>query len=121
MPPLVLAGISLSISNSRAVLGALRGSRSAFERTAKYSGDRSATALARKTYGRRGGWRAIANLAAATYFAVCLGVAVDIEHWLGLPVIALFLAGFSYAGFSMLTDARTGDRAVLRTADDSAP
>lgn len=121
VPPLVLAGISLSISNSRAVLGALRGSRSAFERTAKYSGDRSATALARKTYGRRGGWRAIANLAAAGYFAVCLGVAVDIEHWLGLPVIALFLAGFSYAGFSMLTDARTGDRAVLRTADDSAP
>ena len=120
VPPLVLAGISLAISNSRAVVGAMCGSRSAFERTAKFSGDRSAAAQARRVYGRRGGWRMVANFAAAAYFAICLGIAVHIEHWLGVPVIALFLSGFSYAGISMLADTRASARAVLRTADESA-
>ena len=121
VPLLVIAGISLAISNSRAVLGAIRGSHSAFERTAKYSGNRARAALARSVYGRRGGWRIVANFAASAYFAVCLGIAVHIEHWLGLPVIALFLAGFAYAGVSMLADTRAGAPALLRTVDESAP
>ena len=121
VPALVLAGISLAVSNSRAVLGAICGSRSAFERTAKYSADRTKAALARSVYGRHGGWRIVANFAASAYFAVCLGIAVHIEHWLGLPVIGLFLAGFSYAGISMLADTRAGARPVLRAVDESAP
>ena len=121
VPVLVLAGISLAVSNSRAVLGAILGVRSAFERTAKYSGDRTKSALARRVYGRHGGWRIAANFAASAYFAVCLGIAVHIEHWLGMPVIALFLAGFSYAAIAMLADTRAGARPVLRTVDESAP
>lgn len=121
VPALVLAGISLAISNSRAVLDALCGSRSAFERTAKFSSDHSAAAQARRLYGRRGGWRTVFNFAAAAYFAICLGIAVHVEHWLGLPVITLFLSGFSYAGISMLADNRAVARAVLYAADEPAP
>ena len=106
VPALAMAGVSLAISNSRAVAEALCGSRSAFERTAKFSADRGVAAQARSAYGRRGGWRAAVNLAAAAYFAGGLGIAVHLEHWLGIPVIALFLGGFLYAGISMLADTR---------------
>ena len=121
IPLLVSVGIGLAISNTRAVLGAMAGSRSAFERTAKYSGDRNVAPKARRTYGRRGGWRVTANLVAAGYFAICLGIAVNIGHWMGVPVIALFLAGFAYAGAAMLTDAWKRDGTVLQTAREPAP
>ncbi len=121
VPLLVSAGIGLAISNTRAVLEAVLGSRSAFERTAKYSGDRRTAARARRMYGRRGGWRVAANLVAAGYFTLCLGIAVNIGHWLGVPVIALFLAGFLYAGAAMLADTRKRDSNVLQTAGEPAP
>ena len=121
IPLLASAGIGLAISNTRAVLGAIFGTSSPFERTAKYSGDAKAADEARRVYGRSGGWRIAANLAAAGYFAVCLGVAIQIRHWLGVPVIALFLGGFSYAGAAMLAGTRTRTRPMLRAADESTP
>ncbi len=121
IPLLVAAGIALAISNTRAVFGALFGSHSVFERTAKYSAHAVAAAEARRVYGRRGGWRVLANLVAAGYFAVCLGIAIHIGHWLGLPVIALFLAGFCYAVAAMLRDSRVTHRTVLRTANEPPP
>ncbi len=121
IPLLVSTGIGLAISNSRAVLGAIFGISSPFERTAKYSGDAKAASQAKRVYGRSGGWRIAANLAAAGYFAVCLAVAIQIRHWLGVPVIALFLGGFSYAGATMLAGTRVGNRPVLRAADESTP
>lgn len=121
IPLLVSTGIGLAISNSRAVLSAILGVSSPFERTAKYSGNARAASEARRVYGRSGGWRIAANLGAAGYFAICLGVAIQIRHWLGVPVVTLFLAGFAYAGATMLADARVGNRTVLQAADETAP
>lgn len=105
IPPLVAAGIGLSISNSRAVGGAVFGFPSDFERTAKFGSAPGDSPAALRAYAARGGWRTSANLAAAAYFLGCLGVAVKIGHWMGLPVIGLFAAGFAYAGCAMLADA----------------
>lgn len=120
MPALVATGIGLAISNSRAALGALFGSRSEFERTAKYSSDPRTALKARKVYGLQGGWRVGANLAAAAYCAVCLGVAIHIGHWLGLPVVALFLAGFCYSAWAMLVQQRQRHRPILSVANEAA-
>ena len=120
IPGLVAVGIALAISNTRAALGALFGFQSAFERTAKYSNNPQALAIARRVYGRRGGWRAFANFAAASYFAACLGVAVYIGHWLGVPVVTLFLAGFAYAAGSMLSRVPRQSGAVLHAVDEPA-
>lgn len=117
IPAVVANGIGLAISNSQAVLGALVGIRSEFQRTAKYTADGTVAARARRTYRPRGGWRVWANLLASGYFAACLGTAVHIGHWLGVPVILLFMAGFSYAGTRMLVESRLSGGRVLQPAD----
>ncbi len=104
LPALVANGIGLAISNSKAVISALAGTRSEFERTAKYASRGAAGRRARLAYSPRRGWRAWANLLAAAYFAACLAVAVHIGHWMGLPVIGLFLAGFLYAAAKMVVE-----------------
>lgn len=116
IPLIVSAGIGLAISNSRAVLGALLGHRSPFERTAKYSGDRNTAVRARSVYGRQGGWRMVANLLAAAYFTACLVIAIGIGHWMGIPVILLFLAGFVHAGALMFAERRTPGRSLCAEA-----
>lgn len=120
IPLLVAAGIGLTISNSAAVLGALFGRRSPFERTAKLSTDPDGASASRSRYLPRAAWRAAANFAAAGYFAACLGIALHIGHWLGLPVIGLFFLGFLYAALSMVGFDSNRYRASLRTADESA-
>lgn len=120
IPLLVAVGIGLAISNTGAVVGALFGRRSPFERTAKLSASRDGASESRLTYLPRAGWRAVANFAAAGYFAACLGIALHIGHWLGLPVIGLFLLGFLHAALSMVGCDANRYRATLRTADESA-
>ncbi len=120
IPLLVAAGIGLAISNTRAVLSAILGFRSPFERTAKYSGRPLAAKAARRIYGRRGGWRILANLLAASYFAACLAVAVYIGHWLGIPVVLLFLGGFTYAAASMLHQAPRNKFPAMVAANELA-
>lgn len=121
IPLLVAAGIGLTMSNTRAVLGTLFGSPSVFERTAKYSSDPRTARQARRLYELRGGWRVGANLGAADYFAACLGVAVHIGHWFGVPVVVLFLLGSWYAAGAMLTQAWRRNHPVLRVANEAAP
>ena len=120
VPLLVATGIGLAINNTRAVLSAVFGIASPFERTAKYSVRPTVAKAAKRVYGRRGGWRVLANLIATTYFAVCLAVAVSIRHWLGIPVVILFLAGFGYAAALMLVQAPRREVPVLRTANQVA-
>lgn len=120
IPLLVAAGIGLAINNTRAVFSAVLGIASPFERTAKYSVRPVAVKAARRVYGRRGGWRILTNLLATTYFAVCLAVAISIGHWLGIPVVLLFLAGFAYAAALMLFQAPGRELPVLRAANELA-
>ncbi len=120
IPLLVATGIGLSISNTHAALSALGNVQSAFERTAKYSTNPSAVASARRAYGRAGGWRCTANFVAVAYFTASLGIAVHIRHWLGLPVIGLFLAGFGFAAFAMLRQRVSQDPRSVYALDEPA-
>lgn len=120
IPLLVAAGIGLAINNTRAVLSAIGGEPSPFERTAKYSVRPVAASAARRIYGRRGGWRVVANIVAAAYFAACLVVSVAIGHWMGIPVLLLFFAGFSFSAALMLLQAPGRNMPALRPAEEPA-
>lgn len=120
LPLLVATGIGLAVSNTRAVLEALAGSKSPFERTAKYSDVPGSVAAGRRIYGQRGGWRVAGNLCAAVYAVGCLGAAVHLGHWTGVPFVALFVAGFSYAAGTMLWQARRSSQPAPLVANEAA-
>lgn len=102
MPLVVAAGAGLMINNCVAVLEALFGIRSPFERTAKYSSDQSRAKLARREYGRRSRWLPAANLAVGTYFVVCLLHALRLENWWALPFLITFVLGYYFTALTML-------------------
>jgi cellulose synthase/poly-beta-1,6-N-acetylglucosamine synthase-like glycosyltransferase len=121
VPMMVATGIGLTISNSRAVLEAIIGFATPFERTAKYSADRKIASIARQKYGERGGWRAAANLAAGLYFAVSLVLSMFIGSWLTIPFLGLFLVGYAFPGVLMVRQSKARPGALLAVARDPAP
>jgi cellulose synthase/poly-beta-1,6-N-acetylglucosamine synthase-like glycosyltransferase len=106
LPLVVAAGAGLMINNCVAVLAALFGIRSPFERTAKYSSDRRKARLARRKYGRRSRWLPAANLAVGTYFVLCLLHALRLENWWALPFLLTFVFGYYFTAFTMLDPER---------------
>jgi hypothetical protein len=94
MPAAMAAGIALTISNLQAVLEALLGRRTAFERTAKYGAARRRG----RTAAPSGGWLAWVNLTGAVYFAAGMAYTAWVGAWASLPFLALFVAGYYYAG-----------------------
>lgn len=97
-PAALACGIGLILSNTRAVLEALAGFQTPFERTAKLSAVSDRARLARAFYGLRRGWIPWANLAAAGLLAIGAVEVAGLEAWPPLPFLALFVAGFGYAG-----------------------
>jgi hypothetical protein len=96
MPLLVATGIGLTLTNTKAVIEALLGIQSPFQRTAKYNSDAPPTAANRRKYQRPAGWLPLANSAVATYFTACLGYCLLIGNWITAPFLALFVAGYFF-------------------------
>ena len=102
MPMLIAVGIGLTIINTRAVLEALLGVQTSFVRTPKYAiGDRRVNLEARK-YRRRSGVLPYIEIAIGTYFLVMCVFAVTTRNYFGIPFLALFVAGYYWAGFATL-------------------
>jgi cellulose synthase/poly-beta-1,6-N-acetylglucosamine synthase-like glycosyltransferase len=100
LPAALAGGIGLILSNTRAVLEAMRGLPSPFERTAKLSPDNERASLARAAYGVRLNWVVWANLLAAGALASCIVELWERDIWASVPFVTLFVAGFAYAGLS---------------------
>lgn len=96
MPLLVATGIGLTLTNTKAVMEALLGIQSPFQRTAKYNSDATPAAANRRKYQRPAGWLPLANSAVATYFTACLGYCLLIGNWITAPFLALFVAGYFF-------------------------
>jgi cellulose synthase/poly-beta-1,6-N-acetylglucosamine synthase-like glycosyltransferase len=106
IPMVAVLGVGLMINNGVAVVEALLGVWSPFERTAKYSSDRRQSLLARRLYGRRSRWLPAANLLAGAYFVWCFVHALRLENWWALPFLGVFAFGFGATALSMLQPAR---------------
>lgn len=110
IPLVVAVGVGLMLNNCVAVLEALFGVASPFERTAKYSSDPRRARLARCQYGRRSRLLPAANLTAGTYFVLCLFHALRLENWWALPFLLVFVFGYYFTAVTMLQEARWAER-----------
>ena len=103
LPALMAAGIALTIINTKAVIEALFGVETSFVRTPKFAiGSSGKVNLRNLKYRRRSGWLPYAELAFGTYFVLMSAYAIDTLNYLSLPFLALFVAGYYWAGFSTL-------------------
>jgi hypothetical protein len=95
LPLALITGIALSLSNSIAVIEAVLGRKSTFQRTPKTGSQGRLAGDSQKTYH----WRdrlILIECAMCLYFAVTLFRAATLELWSTIPFILLFFSAFSY-------------------------
>lgn len=102
LPMLMAVGVALTIVNSRAVLEALFGIQTSFVRTPKYAIGERRRETGPKGYRRKSGWLPYIEIAVGTYFLGTVVFAVDIQNYLCIPFLVLFVAGYYWAGFATL-------------------
>jgi cellulose synthase/poly-beta-1,6-N-acetylglucosamine synthase-like glycosyltransferase len=102
LPMLMAVGVALTVINTRAVMEALFGIRSAFVRTPKYAIEGRPMNLEHKKYRRKSGWLPYVEIAVGSYFVYMISFAIDTYNWFSIPFLALFVAGYYWAGFATL-------------------
>jgi cellulose synthase/poly-beta-1,6-N-acetylglucosamine synthase-like glycosyltransferase len=101
--PLVLSlGIGLCVNQTRAVLEAVLGKDTEFVRTPKHGIRGRLESWSSKKYRAARSLTPLIELGLAGYFLVAMAVAFENGHYLSMPFLALFLAGFGYVGGSSL-------------------
>src|SRR5712692_1211767 len=96
VPFLMATGIGLTLTNTRAVIEALLGIKSPFQRTAKYGDKRT------DKYRRRSRILPWINLVIGTYFLLTVLYAVSVENYFTATFLLLFVLGYYFAGVMML-------------------
>jgi cellulose synthase/poly-beta-1,6-N-acetylglucosamine synthase-like glycosyltransferase len=102
LPALLAVGVALTVINTRAVIEALLGIESGFVRTPKYAADKSGARQVAAKYRRRSGWLPFIELAIGSYFVAMCVFAIEVDNFLCLPFLLLFVGGYYWAGFSTL-------------------
>jgi cellulose synthase/poly-beta-1,6-N-acetylglucosamine synthase-like glycosyltransferase len=124
LPFLMALGIGLTVTNSKAVMEALLGIKSAFVRTPKYrvaqKGEKSQAAKYRKRL-KLAPW---IELLIGCYFAAAIYYTFTNHNYFTAPFLILFVVGYWYTGLMSLLQGRferwrTG--ASADTTDESSP
>src|SRR6266849_1412339 len=102
LPLLMAIGVALTIINTRAVFEALTGIKSAFVRTPKYAIEGRPVDLEHKKYRRKSGWLPFIEIAVGSYFLYMIAFAIETYNYFSIPFLALFTAGYYWAGFLTL-------------------
>jgi cellulose synthase/poly-beta-1,6-N-acetylglucosamine synthase-like glycosyltransferase len=103
---MALGGVGLTITNTKAVLEALFGVKSAFARTPKYSVKKKGEKAQAKVYRKRLGIVPWIELAIGCYFAWTVYYAVTTENFFTVPFLLLFVFGYWYTGLLSLLQGR---------------
>ena len=99
-------GMGLSVTNTRAVIEALVGHRSAFHRTPKFRIERRGDSWRGKRYrAPLRGW-ALLEIGLGLYFAWTMFTLAHAKMYAPLPFFVLYLFGFLYVGVLSLAHAR---------------
>ena len=106
VPFLMALGVGLTITNTKAVMEALFGIKSAFARTPKYSVKKKGERSQAKVYRKRLGIVPWIELAIGTYFAATVWYAVSTENFFTVPFLLLFVLGYWYTGLLSLLQGR---------------
>ncbi len=102
LPLLIAVGIGLTIINTRAVLEAFFGVKTAFVRTPKFAIEGQRVNLQHRKYRWRSGWLPYIELAIGTYFLGMTAYAIDTYNFLTIPFLLLFVFGYYWAGLATL-------------------
>jgi cellulose synthase/poly-beta-1,6-N-acetylglucosamine synthase-like glycosyltransferase len=115
VPFLMSIGIGLSVNNSRAVLEAMFGKQSDFERTPKYGIERDEDEWVSKKYHQSVGLQPFIELALGFYFTGTVFYALVNQIYGTLPFLMLFQVGFLYMGLLSILQQYTGEDVMLKT------
>jgi len=106
LPFVMSLGMGLSVTNTRAVIEALVGHRSAFHRTPKFRIERRGDSWRGKRYrAPLRGW-ALLEIGLGLYFAWTMFTLAHARMYAPLPFFVLYLFGFLYVGVLSLAHAR---------------
>ncbi len=106
VPFLMALGVGLTITNTKAVLEALFGIKTAFARTPKYSVKKKGEKSQAKVYRKRLGIVPWIELAIGCYFAWTVWYAVSTQNFFTVPFLLLFVLGYWYTGLLSLLQGR---------------
>ena len=106
LPFLMALGVGLTITNTKAVLEALFGVKSAFARTPKYSVTKKGEKSQAKVYRKRLGIVPWIELAIGCYFTATVWYAISSENYFTVPFLLLFVLGYWYTGLLSLLQGR---------------
>src|SRR5580704_12567541 len=107
VPFLMALGIGLTITNTKAVLEALVGHKSAFARTPKYRvQNKGEASAAKRKYRKRLGIIPWIELLIGCYFAWTIWYAITTENYFTVPFLLLFVLGYWYTGLMSLLEGR---------------
>jgi cellulose synthase/poly-beta-1,6-N-acetylglucosamine synthase-like glycosyltransferase len=120
LPILMALGIGLTITNTKAVIEALIGRKSAFARTPKYRVESKKDKIGATKYRKRLGWVPWIEMLIGGYFALTVYYAIDNENYITVPFLLLFVFGYWCTGLMSLLQGRFG-RASLRTSTHTKP
>src|SRR6267154_2153248 len=113
LPFLMALGIGLTVTNTRAVLEALLGVKSPFNRTPKYRVESKTDRAMGQKYRRRLGIVPWLELLVGSYFVMMCWYAFTSENYWTIPFLMLFVLGYWYTGLMSLLQGRF-DRLSLR-------
>lgn len=102
MPVLTAAGVALTLINSKTVIEALIGDKGHWTPTPKYSLQGKGSLRGPAQYRYRGGWIPFAEIALGVVYVLIAAYAIDTYNFFAVPFLAIFSAGYFWAGFSVL-------------------
>jgi cellulose synthase/poly-beta-1,6-N-acetylglucosamine synthase-like glycosyltransferase len=107
-PLLVLLGIGLTLSNSRAIYRALRGKRDEFQRTPKFRLESEGDEWRGSRYALSFDWLALGEALAALYALLGVAIALKHGHPFAVPFLMLYVAGLGYVAFLTILHSARG-------------
>jgi cellulose synthase/poly-beta-1,6-N-acetylglucosamine synthase-like glycosyltransferase len=117
LPLLMSIGIGLCVNNSRAVLEAMFGKPSDFNRTPKYGIERDSDEWVGKKYHQTVGVQPMIELALGLYFTWTVFYALSNQIYGTLPFLMLFQIGYLYTGLLSIFQQYTGENVMLKTPE----
>jgi hypothetical protein len=122
LPFLMALGIGLTVTNTKAVMEALFGIKTAFKRTPKYRIEKRGQVPQASKYRKRLGIVPWIELLIGSYFALTIWYAIVNENYFTVPFLLLFVLGYWYTGLMSLLEGRFDRfRITGANADESSP
>src|SRR6201994_4128428 len=114
-------GIGLTITNTKAVLEALFGIKSAFARTPKYRVLKKGEKSQARKYRKRLGIIPWIEILIGCYFTATAYYAISTENYFTVPFLLLFVIGYWYTGLLSLLQGRFERWRTGATLEESSP